>query len=73
MVSLAQVLGFIVGPALQAVVTPLGEKGVSFLPGLNMYTAAGWLNVFMAIGNFCLFLPAIFKVQHLQLTQTRWL
>ncbi|XP_037047461.1 major facilitator superfamily domain-containing protein 8 [Bradysia coprophila] len=61
MVSLAQVLGFIVGPALQAVVTPLGDKGVSFLPGLNMYTAAGWLNVFMAIGNFCLFLPIYFK------------
>lgn len=63
MVSLAQVLGFIVGPALQAIVTPLGESGVSFLPGLNMYTAAGWLNVFMAIGNFCLFLPLFFKVK----------
>jgi len=61
MVSLAQVLGFIVGPALQAVVTPLGETGMSFLPGLNMYTAAGWLNVFMAIGNFVLFLPMFFK------------
>lgn len=62
MVSLAQVLGFIVGPALQAIVTPLGDKGLSYLPGLNMYTAAGWLNVFMAIGNFCLFLPVFFKV-----------
>lgn len=62
MVSLAQVLGFIVGPALQAMVTPLGEEGMSFLPGVNMYTAAGWLNVFMAIGNFCLFLPIFFKV-----------
>lgn len=65
MVSLAQVLGFIVGPALQAIVTPLGVKGVSIIPGvvvLNMYTAAGWINVFMAIVNFCLFLPIFFKV-----------
>lgn len=65
MVSLAQVLGFIIGPALQAIVTPLGDKGVTLIPGLitlNMYTAAGWINVFMAIGNFCLFLPGIFKV-----------
>lgn len=69
MVSLAQVLGFIVGPALQAVVTPLGETGFSHLPGLNMYTAAGWLNVLMAIGNFCLFLPIFFKVRF---DLTRW-
>lgn len=65
MVSLAQVLGFIVGPALQAIVTPLGDKGISIIPGiiiLNMYTAAGWINVFMAIINFCLFLPIFFKV-----------
>lgn len=66
MVSLAQVLGFIIGPALQAIVTPLGDKGVTLIPGLitlNMYTAAGWINVFMAIGNFCLFLPVVFKVR----------
>lgn len=65
MVSLAQVLGFIVGPALQAIVTPLGERGV-VLPGgwmtLNMYTAAGWLNALLAAANFCLFLPYFFTV-----------
>lgn len=58
-------LGFIVGPALQAFVTPFGEHGVQLIPGLitlNMYTAAGWINVFMAVGNFCVFLPFIFKV-----------
>lgn len=66
MVSLAQVLGFIVGPALQAIVTPLGDRGIDLIPGiikLNMYTAAGWINVFMAIVNFCLFLPMFFKVR----------
>lgn len=65
MVSLAQVLGFIVGPALQAIVTPFGSQGIQLIPGvvtLNMYTAAGWINVFMAIGNFSLFLPFFFKV-----------
>uniref|UniRef100_A0A336LTZ4 CSON004721 protein n=2 Tax=Culicoides sonorensis TaxID=179676 RepID=A0A336LTZ4_CULSO len=63
MVSLAQVLGFIVGPALQAAVTPLGDEGYmlwNFLP-LDMYTAAGWINVFLSIINFCLFLPGIFE------------
>lgn len=65
MVSLAQVLGFIVGPALQAIVTPLGDRGVTIIPGwvtLNMFTAAGWLNAVMALGNLVLFLPYFFTV-----------
>lgn len=64
MVSLAQVLGFIIGPALQTAVVPLGDEGFWIIPGklkLDMYTAAGWINVFMGIVNFCLFLPFIFK------------
>lgn len=57
-----QVLGFVVGPGLQAAVTPLGDKGVTFmmLP-LNMYTAAGWINVIMGIINFILLCPWNFK------------
>nr|CAD7417751.1 unnamed protein product [Timema poppensis] len=64
MVSLAQVLGFVVGPGLQTLVTPLGDQGVSvavWMPTLNMYTAAGWINVLLGAINFILFLPAIFK------------
>lgn len=58
MVSLAQVLGFVVGPSLQAAVTPLGEKGVYFINiPINMYTMTGWINVIMGILNFILFLP----------------
>ncbi|XP_017876594.1 major facilitator superfamily domain-containing protein 8 [Ceratina calcarata] len=58
MVSLAQVLGFVVGPGLQAAVTPLGEDGVYFLNlPVNMYTMPGWINVIMGIVNFILFLP----------------
>ncbi|KAL7732400.1 hypothetical protein ACLKA6_004375 [Drosophila palustris] len=64
MVSLAQVLGFIIGPGLQALVTPLGRHGHVWLWGamhVNMYTASGWINVIMSMGNFVMFLPFIFQ------------
>ncbi|XP_052891993.1 major facilitator superfamily domain-containing protein 8 isoform X2 [Anopheles moucheti] len=64
MVSLAQTLGFIVGPVLQGAVTMFGEDGLPLIKNklhLNMYTATGWINVFMGILNFCLFLPFVFK------------
>uniref|UniRef100_A0A1B6CLX1 Major facilitator superfamily (MFS) profile domain-containing protein n=2 Tax=Clastoptera arizonana TaxID=38151 RepID=A0A1B6CLX1_9HEMI len=64
MVSLAQVLGFIVGPGLQAAVTPLGEEGISLFSNkipLNMYTAAGWINVVLGLLNGLLLCPGIFK------------
>ncbi|XP_067612996.1 major facilitator superfamily domain-containing protein 8 isoform X2 [Eurosta solidaginis] len=64
MVSLAQVLGFIVGPGLQTAVTPLGNEGYTFLWSsivFNMYTACGWINVFMSVGNFIMFLPGLFE------------
>lgn len=54
MSSMAQVMGFVIGPALQSCVTPLGEHGFSIIPGflvLNIFTAAGWINVLMAILN----------------------
>jgi MFS transporter, ceroid-lipofuscinosis neuronal protein 7 len=66
MVSLAQVLGFVVGPALQAAVSPLGNEGVLIFGSrlhLDMYTATGWLNVVLGIINCLLFLPVIFKVR----------
>ncbi|XP_058065927.1 major facilitator superfamily domain-containing protein 8-like [Anopheles bellator] len=64
MVSLAQTLGFIVGPVLQGAVTMFGDDGYPLLRNrlhLNMYTATGWINVLMGILNFCLFLPFVFK------------
>ncbi|XP_059487395.1 major facilitator superfamily domain-containing protein 8-like [Neocloeon triangulifer] len=66
MLSLAQVLGFILGPAIQTAVSPLGDKGIPFFGGqvhLNMYTAAGWVNVLLAAINFILFLPCCFQEQ----------
>nr|CAI5855689.1 unnamed protein product [Callosobruchus analis] len=63
MISLAQVLGFVIGPAVQAAVVPLGSEGFSFLGGLriNMYTASGWINVLMSLLNIYFFFPSIFK------------
>lgn len=64
MISLAQTLGFVFGPLLQAAVVPLGKKGVWLIPQklkLNMYTAAGWINVLFSICNVYLFLPSVFK------------
>ncbi|XP_014236234.1 major facilitator superfamily domain-containing protein 8 [Trichogramma pretiosum] len=62
MISLAQVLGFVVGPLLQSIVVPLGEdtRLVMGLP-MNMYSAAGWINVLLGMLNFYLFLPCSFK------------
>ncbi|KAF5303506.1 hypothetical protein FQR65_LT08205 [Abscondita terminalis] len=64
MIALAQILGFMIGPALQAVVVFLGDSGVWLIPGklkLNMYTAAGWICVLLSIANFILFFPQFFK------------
>lgn len=53
MMSLAQVLGFVIGPALQAAVTPLGTDGFLFMNTfvINMYTASGWANVLLGKKN----------------------
>ncbi|CAH2084343.1 unnamed protein product [Euphydryas editha] len=64
--SLAQVLGFVVGPALQAAAAPMGPGAPYPPPGdlaprLDMYTAAGWINALLGLVNFLLFLPFCFK------------
>ncbi|CAK1555049.1 unnamed protein product [Leptosia nina] len=67
--SLAQVLGFVVGPALQAAAAPLGPGPPyppstdtrSFALRLDMYTASGWINALLGIINVILFLPFCFK------------
>lgn len=64
MISLAQVLGFVIGPALQAAVVPLGNEGIWIIKNklqLNMYTAAGWINVVLSLLNVYLFFPSVFK------------
>lgn len=66
--SLAQVLGFVVGPALQAAAAPLGPgapysppDSATLAPRLDMFTAAGWINALLGLLNFLLFLPFCFK------------
>lgn len=63
MLTLAQTLGFIVGPIFQGVFTPLGSEGfkMPFELPLSMYTAPGWLNVFLALFNLILFMPRFFQ------------
>lgn len=64
MISLAQVLGFVVGPAIQMAVVPLGSQGTWLIPDrlrLNMYTATGWINVLLALVNIYLFFPNVFR------------
>lgn len=63
MLTLAQTLGFICGPMLQGIFTPLGNEGFKMffnLP-LSMYTAPGWLNVLLALCNLFFFLPRHFQ------------
>jgi MFS transporter, ceroid-lipofuscinosis neuronal protein 7 len=52
--------------AIQTAVSPLGEKGFALFGGkvhINMYTAAGWVNVLLAVLNFFLLLPCFFSEQ----------
>lgn len=64
-VSLAQVLGFVVGPALQAAAAPLGPGAPyaarELRPRLDMYTAPGWLNAALGALNLALLLPCCFR------------
>jgi MFS transporter, ceroid-lipofuscinosis neuronal protein 7 len=63
MLTLAQTLGFIFGPLLQGIFTPLGGEGFKMYFGLplSMYTAPGWLNVILALANLLFFLPRFFQ------------
>ncbi|KAI8422029.1 hypothetical protein MSG28_009930 [Choristoneura fumiferana] len=69
-VSLAQVLGFVVGPALQAAAAPLGAGAPygpppELRPRLDMFTAPGWLNAALAALNLALLLPCCFKERNI--------
>lgn len=64
LLSLFQTLGFIMGPAIQAALTPLGEEGEiskdsTFVS--DMYTATGWVSAATGLLALILFMPGIFK------------
>ncbi|XP_076065496.1 major facilitator superfamily domain-containing protein 8-like isoform X1 [Oratosquilla oratoria] len=63
-ISASQALGFVVGPAIQTILTvtipePI-DTGVDWLI-LDMYTAAGWVAAVFGLVNFVIILPCIFQ------------
>lgn len=60
--ALFQAVGFTLGPAVQVILTPLGETGWKLFGGLtlSMYTAAGWTSMLFGIINLVLFHPKLF-------------
>merc|ERR1719341_1389401 len=61
--SLFQTIGFVLGPAIQAAVTPLGCSQ-EYLEGhlsVDMYTLTGWISVAVGFLSLILFLPGIFQ------------
>eukprot|EP00118_Oscarella_pearsei_P014401 m.123174 g.123174 ORF g.123174 m.123174 type:complete len:489 (+) comp37813_c0_seq2:67-1533(+) len=65
--SIAQSLGFILGPALTLVFVPIGETGWSWKAidlQINMYTVLGFFSGFLALINI-IFLLVFFKDQRL--------
>jgi len=64
--SLCQALGFVIGPAIQAAVTPIGS-GSAYEQGtlsLDMYTIPGWISCVVGFVAFVLFLPGIFQERY---------
>ncbi|XP_041056183.1 major facilitator superfamily domain-containing protein 8 isoform X2 [Carcharodon carcharias] len=62
-ISASQALGFILGPALQAAMTSIGQKGVSWKLidlDLNMYTTPAFLGAFLGVANIGLII-ALFR------------
>ena len=64
--SLFQTLGFMIGPAIQSALTPVGcsdnyEQGEL---RLDMYTISGWLSAAVGIVSFVLFLPGVFQEKY---------
>jgi len=61
--SLFQALGFMIGPAIQSALTPVGcsEEYPNGELKLDMYTISGWLSAAVGFISLCLFLPGIFS------------
>ncbi|XP_038648344.1 major facilitator superfamily domain-containing protein 8 isoform X2 [Scyliorhinus canicula] len=63
-ISASQALGFILGPALQAAMTGIGQTGVSWKLidlELNMYTAPAFLGAFLGVLNIVLII-GLFRI-----------
>ena len=64
--SLFQTLGFMIGPAIQSALTPVGCSD-NYEPGhlkLDMYTISGWLSAAVGLFSLVLFLPGVFQEKY---------
>ena len=61
--SLFQTIGFMIGPAIQAALTPVGcsEDYKSGSLHLDMYTITGWLSALVGLVSMISFMPGIFS------------
>lgn len=65
----SQLLGFMVGPMLQILISTLENHSLIIIPSLieiNIYTAAGWIGATLIIFNIILIKPAFFTVSFFQ-------
>jgi len=73
--SLFQTIGFMVGPAIQSALTPVGCSQ-DYNPGelkLDMYTISGWLSAGVGVISFILFLPGVFQEKYVAQMEAKFL
>ncbi|XP_046639325.1 major facilitator superfamily domain-containing protein 8-like [Daphnia pulicaria] len=66
--ALVSTIGFIVGPAVQSALIPLGTDNLRW----NMYTAAGWLAASLTLVQVILFFPCIFQEFNMAEKEANW-
>lgn len=73
--SLFQSIGFMVGPAIQSALTPIGCTD-DYPTGelkFDMYTISGWLSAGVGLISFILFLPGIFKEHYVAIKEAQYI
>ncbi|EFX78735.1 hypothetical protein DAPPUDRAFT_245849 [Daphnia pulex] len=66
--ALVSTIGFIVGPAVQSALIPLGTANLRW----NMYTVAGWLAASLTLVQVVLFFPCIFQEFNMAEKEANW-
>merc|ERR1719481_1250058 len=75
MMSLFQTLGFAIGPAIQAALTPVGCSQDYAAQGLvfDMYTVCGWFSCLVGFIRLILYMPCIFKESNVASKEAEYL
>ncbi|XP_057380546.1 major facilitator superfamily domain-containing protein 8-like [Daphnia carinata] len=66
--ALVSTIGFIVGPAVQSALIPMGRTDLRW----NMYTTAGWLAASLTFVQVVLFFPCIFQEFNMAEKEANW-